>query len=144
MYITEKLICQGLPSHECHFKPPMLPHVLTQAPHVLNTCRKPYIYIYLYIYIYIYICSCQIIYSCQDPFNKSNYVSIVHKGVPVPSFRKAPTSWSSLSPTPLYEIFLSPFLFSVPSTLFQVFQTLTPTFKQPPPAIIWHTNLSYT
>ena len=45
-------------------------------------------------------------------------------------------------PPPLFKIFVSSPLFSVP-TAFKVFQTVNPTFTQPPPALIWH-NLPYT
>ena len=40
---------------------------------------------------------------------------------------------------PFFEIYVSPPLFSVPPT-FKVFQTVTPTLTQPPPALIRHTN----
>ena len=54
-----------------------------------------------------------------------------------------PLRHPSLDPAcPLFKIYISPPLFSVPPT-FKVFQTIPLTLTQPPPAPIQHTNLPY-
>ena len=65
--------------------------------------------------------------------------SIVFKGGPAPIFM-TPTPYPNL--LPLFKIFVSPPLVSVPPP-FKVFQTVSPTLTQPPPALIWSTNLPY-
>ena len=65
--------------------------------------------------------------------------SIVRKRIPVPPF-KALISWPSLPP--VFKIFVSPHLFSVPLP-FQVFQTVPPSSCNPP-TLIGPINLPYT
>ena len=68
-------------------------------------------------------------------------LSKVRKGVPAHLLFKAPTPWHSLSP--LFKIFVSPPLFSVPSP-FKVTQTVPSILTQLPPALVQQTNLPYT
>ena len=78
----------------------------------------------------------------KGPKFNLHQLRIGHKGVPAHLIFNAPAPWPSLPP-PLFKIFVSPPLFSIPPP-FKVFQTVPSILTQPSPTLIQHTNFPYT